>query len=146
VLVRELRQIRDERGAVMHVLRADAPWFERFGEVYVSLVRPGAVKAWKRHRVMTQHYAVPLGSITLVIHDDRPESADRGACAVIRTGGEHYGLIRIPAMLWYGFRGEGPGDALIVNCASHPHDRLEVESLPPDSAAMPYSWTATSDG
>ena len=30
----------------MHMLRADEPHFERFGEIYFSLVYPGGVKAW----------------------------------------------------------------------------------------------------
>ena len=41
-----LRRIPDERGAVMHMLRADDPAFERFGEIYFSLVYPGVVKGW----------------------------------------------------------------------------------------------------
>ena len=38
VTVRPLRQICDERGKVMHMLRSDDPHFERFGEIYFSVV------------------------------------------------------------------------------------------------------------
>jgi len=38
VRVVPLRQIPDERGKVMHMLRADDPHFERFGEIYFSTV------------------------------------------------------------------------------------------------------------
>ena len=46
VRITPLRQIPDERGTVMHMLRADAPHFEGFGEIYFSWVYPGAIKAW----------------------------------------------------------------------------------------------------
>lgn len=36
--VRPLRQIPDERGKVMHMLRPDDAWFESFGEIYFSVV------------------------------------------------------------------------------------------------------------
>jgi len=40
VLITDLRQIGDERGAVLHMLRCDAPEFVRFGECYFSEVLP----------------------------------------------------------------------------------------------------------
>ena len=33
-----LERIADERGAVLHMLRNDSPRFERFGELYFSMV------------------------------------------------------------------------------------------------------------
>ena len=36
VIVTPLRQIFDERGKVMQMLREDSPVFSRFGEVYFS--------------------------------------------------------------------------------------------------------------
>src|SRR4051812_49366335 len=41
--VAELRQIVDHRGAVLHMLRSDAPDFRQFGECYFSEVAPGAI-------------------------------------------------------------------------------------------------------
>ena len=70
-----LRQIIDEHGAVLHMLRNDAPDFIKFGECYFSEVLPGAIKAWKLHREQTQNLAVPLGEIRLVIYDDRVGSS-----------------------------------------------------------------------
>ena len=50
VAVTPLRRIPDERGAVFHMLSEDDAAFERFGEIYFSLVYPGVVKGWHRHR------------------------------------------------------------------------------------------------
>ena len=67
VTVTPLKRIADERGAVLHMLRADDPLFEGIGEIYFSVVRAGVIKAWKRHSRMIQHFAVPSGNIRLVI-------------------------------------------------------------------------------
>ena len=140
VVVFPLAQIRDDRGMVLHMLRADAPHFQAFGEVYFSQVRAGTTKAWKRHLRMTQNLAVPVGEIKLVIYDDRAGSPTHGVAQEITTGTEHYALIRIPPLVWYGFKAAATGDALIANCASLPHDPGEVERVAPDTVAIPYRW------
>ena len=78
VQVIPLLQIPDERGKVMRMLRRSDPHFQEFGEVYFSVVFPGVVKGWHRHRRMTINYAVPFGRIKLVLYDDRPNSTSRG--------------------------------------------------------------------
>jgi dTDP-4-dehydrorhamnose 3,5-epimerase len=65
VQVTPLLQIPDERGKVMRMLRRTDPHFREFGEVYFSVVFPGAIKGWHRHRRMTINYAVPFGRIKL---------------------------------------------------------------------------------
>jgi len=143
VTIRPLKRIGDDRGSVLHMVRADGPEFEGFGEIYFSTVKRGTIKAWRRHKRMIQHFAVPSGEILLVLFDDRPGSATRGAVQEIRTGADHYGLIRVPPGLWYGFRGEGAqsaAESLIANCASIPHDPEEIERLPEDAPQIPYRW------
>lgn len=47
VQLHPLRQIPDDRGKVMHMLRCDDPWFEKFGEIYFSVVYPGVWSGFK---------------------------------------------------------------------------------------------------
>lgn len=140
VVIHPLRQIRDERGAVLHMLRADAPHFEGFGEIYFSQVLPGAIKAWKRHREMIQNFAVPVGRIKLVIYDDRPDSPTRGKLQELIVGSDHYGLVRIPPGVWYGFQGIAEGPSTLANCATLAHDPLESERLDAHAETIPYRW------
>lgn len=135
-----LKRIADELGAVLHMLRSDSPLFQRFGEVYFSLVNPKAVKAWKRHRLMTQHLAVPIGRIRLVMYDDREASPSRGQVEVLELGEDVYSLVRIPPLLWYGFQGLSSTPALIANCADLPHDPAEVERADSSDQRIPYRW------
>ena len=78
VILTPLRQIFDERGKVMHMLREDSTIFTRFGEIYFSCTHPGVVKAWHMHKEMTLNYAVIQGEIKFVLFDDRPDSPTRG--------------------------------------------------------------------
>jgi dTDP-4-dehydrorhamnose 3,5-epimerase len=141
VTITELREIADERGAVLHMLRSDAPDFVTFGECYFSEVVPGAAKAWKRHRVQTQNLAVPVGRLRLVIYDDRESSPTCGNLLILELGRpDAYVRLRIPPGVWYGFACISSAPALIANCVDVPHDPGESESRPLNDPAIPYSW------
>lgn len=140
VIITPLRQILDERGKVMHMLRRDAPHFIGFGEIYFSCVEPGAVKAWHIHKKMTLNYAVPHGKIKFVLHDDRKDSPTRGQTQEIFLGPDNYCLVTVPAMIWNGFKGLGNQAAIVANCASEPHTADEIERKDPFDQAIGYHW------
>lgn len=135
-----LRQIVDERGKVMHMLRSDAAHFLGFGEIYFSAVHPGVVKAWHIHKTMVLNYAVPVGKIKLVLYDDRAGSPTKGRIQEIYLGPDNYHLVVIPALVWNGFKGVGPDTALVANCATIPHDPAEIDRMDPADPRIPYDW------
>ncbi len=141
VCVQPLRQIPDERGKVMHMLRRDDPWFDKFGEIYFSVVYPGAIKGWHQHARMTLNYAVLTGMVKLVLFDDREGSPTRGELMEIHTGEDAYALIVVPAGIWNGFKGIGVKPAIVANCATEPHDPEEIIRLDPFSDQIPYDWS-----
>lgn len=141
VRITPLRQIVDERGKVMHMLRSDAAHFQSFGEIYFSVVNPGAIKAWHVHRIMTLNYAVPVGHIKFVLYDEREGSPTRGAIQEIFLGPDNYNLVTVPALVWNGFKGIGTEPALVANCATIPHDPGEIDRRNPFDPAIPYDWS-----
>ncbi len=141
VIIRPLRQIYDNRGAILHMMRNDSELYEKFGEVYFSEILPGVVKAWKMQIEKTQNLAVPVNKIRLVIYDSRPHSKTRGQIKEYELGRpDNYNLIHIPPMLWYGFQSLDRQTALVANCTNYPHNPDEIESLPYDSNQIPYQW------
>lgn len=131
LIVTPLKIIKDERGAVMHMLRADSPLFKQFGEIYFSVVNPGVTKGWKRHKVMEQNFAVPMGNMKFIFVDKRENSPTKEAIQEITIGPENnYALIHVPAMIWYSFTATGTDTAMIANLASIPHDPSESETAP----------------
>jgi dTDP-4-dehydrorhamnose 3,5-epimerase len=141
VTLTDLRQINDERGAVLHMFRCDEPGFTRFGECYFSEVLPGAIKAWKRHQAQTQNLAVPIGRVRIVIYDDRENSSTQGQLQVLELGRHHaYRRLQIPCDLWYGFACVGETPALLANCTDLPHDPDEHNKVDPFDPCIPYDW------
>ena len=141
VMITPLTRISDERGSVMHMLQRNDPAFEGFGEIYFSSVWPGAIKGWHLHTNMTLNYAVVCGHIKLVLYDDREGSRSKGEIQEVFTGDDNYCLIRIPPMVWNGFKGLGTGRAIVANCATIPHDPAEIQRLDPIAGRIPYDWS-----
>ena len=140
VKVFPLRRIQDERGLVMHMLRADDPHFEGFGEIYFSVIYPGVVKGWHVHARMTINYAVVDGNIKLVLYDQRSGSPTKGELQELVFGQINYQLVRVPPGVVNGFTAVGGARAVVANCASIPHDPSEITRLDPLGPDIPYDW------
>ncbi|MEW5692817.1 MAG: dTDP-4-dehydrorhamnose 3,5-epimerase family protein [Candidatus Hydrogenedentota bacterium] len=140
VIIHPLKVIADSRGRVMHMLRADSSLFKQFGEIYFSVVYPGVIKGWKKHFFMTQHFAVPVGNIKLVIYDDRDDSKSKGKSQEIFIGENNYMIVRIPPMLWYSFGSTDDRFALIANCTDIVHDPKEYITKDISNNDIPYKW------
>jgi dTDP-4-dehydrorhamnose 3,5-epimerase len=136
VVITPLKQIRDDRGAIFHMLRTDDPYFAGFGEVYFSLVNPGQVKGWRRHTRMTMSLAVPKGRVKLVLADGNGEISE----LLLSDRPDEYKLVTIPPMIWNGFQCLGDEPVIIANCASIPHSPDEAEKLPLDTDLIGYVW------
>jgi len=141
VIIKPLKQILDERGKIMHMLRCDDENFQQFGEIYFSCVYPGVIKGWHIHKRMILNYAVPHGHIKFVLYDDREKSPTRGEIQEIVLGPDNYCLVTIPPLVWNGFKGIGSEMAIVANCSSIPHDPKEIERLDPFDRSIPYDWS-----
>jgi dTDP-4-dehydrorhamnose 3,5-epimerase len=140
VRVTPLRRIPDERGTIYHMLRADDPHFEQFGEIYFTSIYPGVVKGWHRHREMTLNYACVFGRVKLVVYDDRTASATAGELLEVFLGPDDYSLVSIAPEIWSGFKGMSEPFAIIANCCTHPHDPSRTTRVDPFDNDIPYDW------
>ncbi len=136
-----LKKIPDERGTVMHMLKATDPHFTEFGEIYFSTVYPGVVKGWHLHSRMIINYAVPVGIIKLVLYDSRENSSTKGELMELFIGEENYVLVQVPVGVWNGFKGMGTKTAIVANCATIPHDPTQTTRLDPFDKSIPYDWS-----
>lgn len=141
VEINPLKQIHDERGKIMHMMRNDSPFFKEFGEIYFSCIYPGAIKGWHIHSKMYLNYAVLNGMIKFVLYDDREGSPSRGEIQELFLGPENYCLVTVPPFVWNGFKGIGDEPAIVANCATIPHDPSEIDRLDPFDPRIPYDWS-----
>lgn len=140
VVIKKLSIIPDERGKIMHMLKTSDAEFEQFGEIYFSTVYPGVVKGWHLHKRMILNYAVIVGMVKLVLYDERAGSKTFGEIQEIFMGIDNYILVKVPAMIWNGFKGAGVTPAILANCASIPHDPKEIIRKDPFTENIPYDW------
>jgi dTDP-4-dehydrorhamnose 3,5-epimerase len=54
------------------------------------------------------------------------------------AGDERYVRLTVPPGIWFGFKGLGNKDSMVLNIASVPHDPGEVERRP--RADFDYVW------
>lgn len=129
-----LDMIETDGGAVMHALKATDPSYVAFGEAYFSRVRPGAVKAWKRHTRMTMNLVVPVGHIRFVF-----AASETGPFLSHDLGPDvGYARLTVAPGIWFGFQGRSQGDSMLFNLASIVHDRSEAEIRGLDH--FQYDW------
>ena len=140
VKVIPLRQIADERGKIMHMMKATDPHFENFGEIYFSCAWPDAVKAWHVHKSMTINNTVICGRAKLVIFDCRPASPTNGELMELFIGEDNYSLVQIPPGLANGYKAYGDKMVILANCATEPHDPDEMIRIDPFDNDIPYDW------
>jgi len=140
VQVIPLKRIPDERGTIMHMLRATDPHFQQFGEIYFSTIYKDVIKGWHLHREMSLNYACIHGRIKLVLFDDREQSSTRGELMEVFLGPDNYSLVIIPPEVWNGFKGMSDPVSIVANCCTHAHDPSRSSRLDPFDNHIPYNW------
>lgn len=135
-----LQQVVDERGKIMHMLKATDPHFIRFGEVYFSCAWPGTIKAWHVHKSMTINNAVVSGRAKLVMYDLRENSPTHNQLQEVFLGEDNYVLVQIPPGIANGYKAYGDKMVILVNCATEPHDPNEMIRIDPFDKTIPYDW------
>jgi dTDP-4-dehydrorhamnose 3,5-epimerase len=140
VYVVPLRQISDERGKIMHMLKSTDPHFIEFGEIYFSCAWPGVVKGWHVHSRMTVNNAVIVGMAKLVMYDGRPDSPTHGEVTELFIGEDNYCLVQIPPGIANGYKAYGDKMVIMANCATEAHDPTEIGYIDPLNNDIPYDW------
>ena len=112
VVVRELKTIPDERGWLMELMRPDWDLFEKFGQVYLTTVYPGVVKAWHYHKKQTDNMVCIKGMLKLALYDSRKSSHTFKEVDEIFIGDRKPILVRIPPLVYHGFKGNRGGNSV----------------------------------
>ena len=142
VVVKDLKQIHDERGWLMEIMRSDWPEFDRFGQVYITSAYPGVIKAWHYHKKQTDHFVCVKGMAKVALYDGREDSPTKGSINEFFIGEKSPRLIKIPPMVMHGFKAVGHEPAFIVNVPTELYDYKNPDEhrVPHDSKDIDYDW------
>ena len=140
VIITPLKQIKDNRGKIMHMMRNDSPIFKTFGEIYFSTIYPKIIKAWHLHKEATLNYVCVRGKVELALFDDRDKSNTKGKYQKIILSPDDYFLVTIPPLIWNGFKGIYEDESIIANCLNQPHNETEMVRKDPQDKYFIYEW------
>ena len=142
VVVKPLRVIPDDRGYLMEMLRCDDPFFERFGQSYLTAAYPAVVKGWHYHKIQVDHFVCVSGLAKVVLYDRREGSPTHGELQEFFMGQLNPILLRIPPLVLHGFTAVGRDPALIINFPSDPYDYQDPDEFRVawNSPEVPYDW------
>lgn len=140
--VKTLKVIPDERGRLMEILRSDDELFIRFGQIYITTGYPGVVKAWHYHKKQWDNFCVVKGMMKVVLYDDRDDSKTRGEVMEFFMGEHNPMVLRIPPLVYHGFKCISETEALLVNIPTETYNYGSPDEyrIHPHDNDIPYSW------
>jgi len=143
VIVKKLKVIPDERGYLMEMLRADDPFFKKFGQVYLTVAYPGVVKGWHYHKIQTDHFVIVSGMVKVVLYDQRKDSKTHGEVNEFFMGVHNPMLLVIPPLVAHGMKAIGTEPGMLVNCTTevYRYENPDEHRIDPHKGGIPYDWS-----
>ena len=142
VQIKELKVLPDERGCLMEILRSDEPIFEKFGQAYITVVKPRVVKGWHYHKHQVDHFVGLRGQPKVVLYDVRKDSSTYGLVNEFVIGFTNPIMVKIPTYVYHGFTAMGSEDAMILNLPTEVYCYQEPDEFraSPFTSEIPYDW------
>ena len=142
VVTKQLKQVADERGWLIEIMRSDWEQFQKFGQAYITAAYPQVVKAWHIHKKQTDNITCIKGMMQLVLYDDREKSKTRKEINEFIIGERNLLIVKIPPEVWHGFKALGEEYALMLNVPTELYNYKKPDEyrLPPDTEKIPYDW------
>jgi dTDP-4-dehydrorhamnose 3,5-epimerase len=142
VVTKQIKQIPDERGWLIEIMRNDWEHFQKFGQVYVTAAYPQIVKAWHMHKKQTDNITCIKGMIKLVLYDGRKKSKTKDEINEFLIGEKNLLLVKIPPGIWHGFKTIADEYALVLNVPTelYNYNKPDEYRLPPDTNKIAYDW------
>jgi dTDP-4-dehydrorhamnose 3,5-epimerase len=105
-------------------------------------IRPGQIKGFVLHRTYSDRLFFSLGTVKVVLYDDRDGSSTRGMLNELFFSEHNRGNLVIPMNVWHAVQNVGSTDSLFVNCPTKPYNHADPDkwSLSRDNDLIPYSF------
>ena len=124
----------DDRGHLFEALRNDDKLFDGvFGQVTVSTLFPGVVKAWHRHHKQIDYTFCVEGNLKLLLAEENGKNFE---IKEFYLGEKNPLLVKIPPGIWHGYTPIGNKKATIIYVTNTTYDSKDEERK---------DWTAFGD-
>ena len=121
IKIQRLKIIKITAGNIMRILKKKNLTKGGFGEAYFSKIKFRSIKAWKYHKKMFLNLIVPVGKVKFVFYSEQDNRF-----RVIEIGEKKYSRITVPPKIWFGFKGIGKSESIILNITNIEHNPKEI--------------------
>ena len=111
----------NDQGSIYRIMRETDKIFKRFGEVYITTLKPNIFKGWKMHTINTTNLSVHIGEVKVVVLDENKKNEQ-----VFILNSNNYQLITIPSGFWFGLKNISNNESYISNFSDFEHNPKEV--------------------
>ncbi len=126
-----LKKIKQEKGDIIKIFTKEDLFFDSFGELYISEIKPHKIKAWRYHKNSTQNLFVIKGNCRVVC-------IVKNKFKKIELSENTPKLLIIPKKHWYGFKNEGSVNVKLLNLSSKKYSEKEI--LRKKMNEIEYNW------
>lgn len=104
--------------------------------------RPGGIAAWNLHMEQTDHIFATMGTLRVVLYDDRIESPTHGKLNNLILSPQRPALLVIPPRVWHGVQNLEAKESGFINFFDNAfsHEDPDNWRLPFDSDSIPYRF------
>ncbi len=135
VVLTPLQEFVATEGSVLHALRHTDGSYHGFQEAYFATIKPGQVKAWKRHKRMTLNLVVPVGRVRFIVWCETNGIRHYQDVTLSR---DSYYRLTVQPLLWIGFQCISTTESLVLNVSNLVHDPSELERLTLSQVPFPF--------
>ena len=111
----------NDQGSLYRIMRETDKSFNRFGEVYITTLKPNIFKGWKMHTINTTNLSVHIGEVKVIIFDKNKENQE-----VYILNSNNYELLTIPCGYWFGIKNISKNESYLSNFSDFEHNPNEV--------------------
>lgn len=119
-----LKRFDDERGYFLELFRSDNPKItSNLIQFNLSKTYPGIIRAWHRHvRDQVDYFICIDGCLKICAYDDRKDSKTYGELDEIIVQGDELKIVKVPGILWHGFKAVGTESAKLIYGVNNLYD------------------------
>ena len=111
----------NDQGTIYRIMRETDKIYKRFGEVYITTLKPNIFKGWKMHTINTTNLSVHIGEVKVIVLDKNKENEQ-----VFILNADNYQLLTIPCGFWFGLKNISISESYLSNFTDFEHNQKEV--------------------
>ena len=131
MLIHKLKVIKHQKAKIIKILKKKDIFFKKFGECYISEIKPKQIKAWRFHKKNSKKIFLLDGRCKIVILNKKKINS-------YILNSKIASLLIIPKNCWYGFKNLTNKKIKILNIIDNKYDENEV--LRKEIKEIKHNW------